>query len=62
MLKNLLIFVPFSSEIVLAFWITGPSARGSENGNPNSIMSTPPLTNPLTVASVDFSFGYPAMI
>jgi len=33
--KNLSIFVPFSSDIVLAFWITGPSARGSENGNPN---------------------------
>ena len=56
------IFAPLFNEIVLAFCITGPSAIGSENGNPNSMMSVPPLTNPLTIDNVVFSFGKPAMM
>jgi hypothetical protein len=29
-----------------AFWITGPSAIGSENGTPSSMMSAPASTMP----------------
>jgi len=32
---------PASSAAVAAAWITGPSARGSENGTPSSIRSAP---------------------
>jgi len=58
-LKNFSIFAPLFNEIVLAFCITGPSAIGSENGNPNSMMSVPPLTRPSTIDNVVFSFGKP---
>ena len=61
-LKNFSIFAPLFNETVLAFCITGPSAIGSENGNPNSIMSVPPLTRPLTIDSVVFSSGNPVMM
>ncbi len=61
-LKNLSILIPPANDLVLAFCMTGPSAIGSENGNPNSIMSTHPSIKPLTEDNVAFSFGYPAMI
>ena len=61
-IKNFLIFAPLFNEIVLAFCITGPSAIGSENGNPNSMMSVPPLTRPLTIDNVVFSLGKPVII
>ena len=40
--KKLSIFVPPFNDSVLAIWIVGPSAIGSENGKPSSIMSVPP--------------------
>ena len=38
-------FVPDNKDIPLASRIVGPSATGSENGIPNSIISAPPLTS-----------------
>ena len=35
---------PASSARVPASWITGPSASGSEYGNPSSMMSAPAAT------------------
>ena len=35
---------PRASARSLAFWITGPSAIGSENGTPSSITSAPAAT------------------
>ena len=61
-LKNFSIFAPLFNETVLAFCMTGPSAIGSENGNPNSRMSVPPLTRPLTIDSVAFSLGNPVIM
>ena len=60
--KKSSILVPLFNDSVLAICIVGPSAIGSENGNPSSIMSVPPLINPLTAANVAFSDGYPAII
>ena len=34
--------MPRDSARSEAFWITGPSAIGSENGTPSSMMSAPP--------------------
>jgi len=42
--------------------MTGPSAIGSENGNPSSIISVPPLTRPQTIDRVAFSLGNPVMM
>jgi hypothetical protein len=36
--------MPKVSAFSPAFWITGPSAMGSENGTPSSMMSAPPCT------------------
>ena len=45
--------MPFSSDVVAAFCMTGPSASGSENGNPSSMMSAPPRTSPRTAAKLE---------
>jgi len=34
----------------------------AENGNPNSMMSVPPLTRPSTIDNVAFSFGKPVIM
>ena len=55
--KKSSILVPLFNDSVLAICIIGPSAIGSENGNPNSIISVPPLIKPLTADNVAFSDG-----
>ena len=42
--KMSLIFTPVDNARVLASWITGPSAVGSEKGIPISTMSAPAFT------------------
>jgi hypothetical protein len=41
--------------------MTGPSANGSEKGKPISIKSTPAFSRFLTISSVSFNVGYPAV-
>ena len=52
---------PRSSARWLALWITGPSARGSENGTPSSSTSAPPLSSSRAAATVRSSEGSPAV-
>lgn len=42
-------------------WITGPSAEGSENGTPSSIMSAPPRSMAIKMSTVSLAVGYPAV-
>jgi hypothetical protein len=44
--------MPSDSARSPAFWITGPSALGSENGTPSSMMSAPACTMPCISAGV----------
>lgn len=42
-------------------WITGPSAEGSENGTPSSMMSAPPRSMANRMSTVSLAVGYPAV-
>ena len=42
-------------------WIAGPSAIGSENGTPSSIMSAPPSCMASRIGTVSWGVGYPAV-
>ena len=53
--------VPLLSERRDAFWIVTPSAIGSENGTPSSIMSAPRSNISSTVFSVVSRSGSPAV-
>jgi hypothetical protein len=44
-----------------AFWITGPSAIGSEKGTPSSITSAPASTMPCISSGVMSANGKPAV-
>lgn len=46
---------------LLAFWMTGPSATGSLNGTPSSIMSAPPASNASMRGTVASRVGKPAV-
>jgi hypothetical protein len=52
--------VPEASARWEAAWMTGPSAMGSENGTPSSMMSAPALAMAGTRRSVAASDGSPA--
>ena len=60
--KILSAVTPPASARVLAAWITGPSAVGSEKGMPNSIRSAPPLTAARTQSAVVCKSGSPHVI
>ena len=45
-----------------ARWITGPSAIGSENGTPSSMMSAPASTSPCISGTVSAGCGSPAVM
>lgn len=47
---------------VLVSWMTGPSAMGSENGIPISIISAPPACIASNMGTVSSLRGYPAVI
>lgn len=53
--------IPLFKAVVLATWMTGPSAIGSENGTPNSMMSTPPAWKPCKIGTVSSMVGKPAV-
>ena len=42
-----------------AFWMTGPSAIGSENGTPSSITSAPPAASASMMSTVASANGSP---
>ena len=52
---------PSASAFSPAFWITGPSAIGSENGTPSSITSAPAATMPCISSGVMSANGKPAV-
>ena len=54
--------IPLDKAISLAFCIIGPSACGSENGIPISIISAPPSIACRTRSSVLSLLGNPAVI
>ena len=56
------VVAPAASAFMLAPWITGPSAVGSENGIPSSIRSAPFATASLTIFAVVSKFGSPQVI
>ena len=53
--------IPAASALSPAFWITAPSALGSENGTPSSRMSAPAATMPCISAGVMSTYGKPAV-
>lgn len=46
---------------MLACWMTGPSALGSENGTPSSMMSAPPFSMASMRGTVASTVGKPAV-
>src|SRR5574344_1640878 len=60
--KTLSVVVPASRALMLACWITGPSAVGSENGMPSSISDAPADCIATTHSSVVAISGYPHVI
>ena len=52
--------VPFLSEAVAALCITGPSAIGSLNGIPTSIISMPLRSSDVITSAQFLVFGWPA--
>src|ERR1051325_10869168 len=54
-------FVPDASALSVARWMTGPSARGSENGTPTSRMSAPARSSACTMAPDRARSGSPAV-
>ena len=58
--KSFLTLIPPLRERVDAAWITGPSARGSLNGMPISIMSTPLRWSERMTSAVQEGVGSPA--
>lgn len=51
----------YSQPTVLAAWMTGPSAIGSENGTPSSITSAPPACMASMIGTVAPLVGNPAV-
>ena len=56
------VVTPPASARMLASWITGPSAVGSEKGMPSSIRSAPASTMATTASSVTSSVGSPQVM
>ncbi len=54
--------MPLASARSDAFWITGPSAIGSENGTPSSITSAPALASASITSVVASGNGSPAQM
>src|SRR6266478_6466386 len=54
--------IPCSRAICPACWITGPSARGSENGMPISSAAMPEVASFFPTSSDFFLFGWPAIM
>src|SRR5713101_2398153 len=54
--------MPCSSAVCPAFWITGPSANGSECGTPISSAATPEAARRFAISSDFFRVGCPAMM
>ena len=54
-------FAPAASAILSAAWIVGPSAIGSENGIPSSMISTTHTNKALHKVEVYFGEGSPAV-
>src|SRR5690606_35867885 len=55
-------FTPCASARSLARWIVGPSAIGSENGTPSSMMSAPAATHWRRTSSVTARVGNPTVM
>jgi hypothetical protein len=53
--------MPSASALSPDFWITGPSALGSENGTPSSMTSAPPATIACISSGVMSANGKPAV-
>jgi hypothetical protein len=53
--------MPRASARSLAFWMTGPSAIGSEKGTPSSMMSAPPSASACMICGVESANGSPAV-
>jgi len=53
--------VPLRRARSAACWMTGPSAMGSENGTPSSIISAPAFSSSTTSCSVSVRLGSPAI-
>ncbi len=51
--------MPRASARSDAFWMTGPSAIGSENGTPSSITSAPPSASASRMSTVASANGSP---
>jgi hypothetical protein len=54
--------MPFASARSEAFWITGPSAIGSEKGTPSSITSAPAAAIASITSTVASGNGSPAQM
>ena len=54
--------MPRASAFSPAFWITGPSAMGSEKGTPSSITSEPAATIACISSGVMSANGKPAVM
>src|SRR5712692_6606100 len=54
--------IPCSRAVCPACWITGPSARGSENGMPISSAAMPEVASFFPTSSDFFLFGWPAIM
>src|SRR5260370_33372461 len=54
--------VPCSRAVRPECWITGPSARGSENGMPISSAAMPEVASFFPTSSDFFLFGWPAIM
>src|SRR5712692_4820099 len=54
--------IPCSSAVCPAFWITGPSASGSENGMPISNAAIPDVASFFPTSSDRFLLGCPAIM
>ena len=48
---------PPASATSFVFWIVAPSASGSVNGTPSSIISVPPRSIPIITSTVSSSDG-----
>ncbi len=53
--------MPLASARSEAFWITGPSAIGSENGTPSSITSAPARAIASMISALASANGSPAV-
>src|SRR5690606_511301 len=55
-------FTPWASARSLARWMVGPSAIGSENGTPSSMMSAPAATHRCRTSRVTARVGNPTVM